>query len=83
MVLHIASRNHTDSTSGQPVKDHEDQSTVQGFAERHVQSFSGPPNLVAAENLFDLLRAKLVPFDMKDILLVPVEPGNDHMASVA
>jgi len=65
------------------VKDHEDQSTVQGFAERHVQSFSGPPNLVAAENLFDLLRGEPVSLDVKDVPFVPVEPRYDHSLRIS
>ena len=82
--LHITCRDHANQASGQPAKNDKGQPAVESFAQSDVQLLTRPPDLVVArKNFFDLFRGELVQLDMEYIAIVPVEPRNNHPASVA
>jgi hypothetical protein len=47
-------------------------------------ALSGSPDLaVAGEDLLHLFPGESMPLEMEDVVIIPVEPGNDHNAIVS
>jgi hypothetical protein len=83
-IFHIAGRNHSDQTSVQAAKNDKSQPAIQSFTERYITPLTSSPDLVVSgKDFFDLFGSKLMALDMKDVVLVPVEPRNDLKVSVA
>jgi hypothetical protein len=82
--VHIAGRDHPDHTSGQTTKHHKSRPAVQRFAESYVPPLtSAPEPMPAGKDLFNLFRGELRLIEMEDVVIVSVEPRNNHIGRVA
>jgi hypothetical protein len=83
-VLHITGRHHSDQASGQASKNYKSQPAIESFAQCYISLLTSSPHLViSGKDFFNLFGGELMPLDMKDVVLVPVKPRNDHIVSVA
>ena len=79
--FHIAGRDCADKPSGEATKNHQSQTAVQGRSHSDVKMSTSTPDLVVAgENFFDLFGGELMSFDMRDIFIVPLKPGNNQIS---
>jgi hypothetical protein len=55
---------------------------LEGFTQGDVELLTGSPNLVIArKDLLHLFGRELMPGNVENVVVVPVKPGNDHLAS--
>ena len=72
------------NSSPQTLKNHERESSIEGFTKSDVTILACTTDLVGSvEDFLNLFRSKVVSLDVSDIVFIPVKPGNDHIQIVA
>jgi hypothetical protein len=74
----------TNTAAGQPPKNNKRKAAVERLTKSNVQPITGPPDfIIASKRLLDVVGGELVPLDVGDVAVVPLEAGNHHPSSVA
>ena len=81
---HISCRDYPDQPAGNATKNDESQTTVEGLTQSDVTLLPGPPDLVVPrKDLLYFFRAELMPGDMENVVIVPLERTDAHVVIVS